>query len=467
MFCGNCGHPAQKGDKYCASCGTALASRAVPAAASPFGSKAAKRQEPRKPLSRRAQIILASAAGVLLLAGASYGIAHFTYGPSTPQKLLVKASKAVKAGDANALSALLDPDQSELRTAGALAAFQKTLGESDVKDYYLDELEDAAEAAKSKISLFGGLIDGAGDISFDKQKSWRGTRWYFTVQPAELSFVGQEGLQVEGQLDVGDVKPVDGAFKGLWPSIYGYTAVVSNHYAKEEVKGSANLLIRLNREINPAYDMKTSLNLRMPEEEGVTVTLNGKELPSDNGYVRLSPAPEKAAFMVKATVLGTDFQESLEVNTKEKPDVDLNGLLNGQMAEIALETAYQGALSWTEAFNRGNPSLLKAADPASSYSKNAAGDISQPAENAIHLVKVLVDPDSIEWDGDTLQISVREMYRFDNPPDSWFGTQEVTKDYSYTMKKAGDGTGWWLDSYSSTWFDDSHAISKDQAGTST
>lgn len=468
MFCAHCGGPAAPGDRYCGSCGEPVASASA-LAPLPAQRQEPRARQPRQPLSRKTRILAASVLGAAVLTGAVYAVAHFTYGPSSPQALQAKAEAAVEAGDAAGLSRLLAPGQQALKNQEALDAFDKSLDKPEVKEQYKTLLADAADQAGTQPNPLQRLFSGDSVLAFESEKSWRGTRWRLQVEPAEIAIVQAEGITVEGKLAEGGPAAADNRISGLWPSIYRFEGTVRNDYASETVTDTVSLLQDSGAEIRPAELLSTSLTVELPRGQGYTVTLNGKEISALNGELELAPAPAKASFQVKANVLGTELEASLDVDAAQTQRVELDGLLNGKMAEQALEAAYGAALSWTEARNSGDPSLLKAADPASPYAVGLSKEITQPAENRVQLVKVLVDPSSIQWDdGDSLQVSVREMYHLERQPDGWFSTQDPVSDHSYTLKRAGDGSGWWIDTDNgSAWFDDIEALVKENAGAST
>ncbi|RAU91705.1 hypothetical protein [Paenibacillus sp. YN15] len=114
---------------------------------------------------------------------------------------------------------------------------------------------------------------------------------------------------------------------------------------------------------------------------------------------------------------------------------------------IAINVIYEAALSWTQAGNAGDVSLLKGASPSGAYYKEVSADMTKPAENKTALVRVAIDPESIQIKNNQIIVDATEHY-LNEKSTSFFSTDKnSTASWSYTLEKMPDQDEWWIVSH--------------------
>ncbi|WP_438447159.1 hypothetical protein [Gorillibacterium sp. sgz5001074] len=356
---------------------------------------------------------------------------------------------ALSESDIDKLVRYLDPEQAKaLSQPDALAAFQKSL-DDNMKKKYESAFQSAAAMAKSKdgngrtkeLAVSGTMVQ------FVSHSSWRGTRWSFHITPAELEV--QKIGQLKMDVRIGDLQALEGKFANLWPSVYHYEAKISNDYASEDLSGNVDLTVSKSKALDLARNLKTKLSIRLPQVKNLSFTLNGKPLEAQQQDLTLSPAPQDAKFQVKGKVLGLPIEESVAIDTSKTSQVNLAEPMNKGISKAAVKVIYDAALSWCQADNAGDPALLRAANPEGAYYKNAAAKMTAPSSNKTTLVKVAVDPSTIQIKDDGIVVEATEHYLYEKSTSFFLDEKNSMVNWRYTLQKMPDKDEWWIVSHDS------------------
>jgi hypothetical protein len=466
MYCHECGSKLERSDRYCGNCGTrVLEEQTSTALAVPEISVDRQIALPQIKLGRRAKLVLAASAGLTGALLAGYGIAHYTYGPSTPEALHKKLQAAVEAKDADALVRYLDPEQKKALNQDVLAAVQGAFDER-LADVYTSYFERAAKVASAN-----NAASSSGPVAFIKEKNWRGSKYSFRwVRTASVQFNKEDRWTVS--TSVGSMKKEGGFYEGLWPGFYAYEALVENGYGgRETVKGTLDLTGRVQETVDLRHLVQTKLVFVLPVFDGVTYTLNGAPLDVKAGLnssqeITLRPAPAKASFKASGKLFGLPVDSGMSIVPISNQRSDLTKLFHPTMAGYALDTIYSGAASWAQAVNAGDPSLMKSANPNGDYYKRNSKSMEEPADNKITLDKVAVDPDSIRIDSKGIYIQSTEQYSYEKEQGFWNPSKQSVTNNQYFLQPNAAKDGLWISSsystYGSNLLESDKALKKDK-----
>lgn len=449
MYCENCGAKLNDNDRFCGECGAPVITAAPQLAVTSTPSLVNK---PRSPMSRKAKLATGITAGVIVLAGAAYSILHFTYGPSSPEKLEKKLQAAVASHNVDKFLSYLDHSNETMRTKETVKAFQKAFNEeiaSGYKYYVAEALDDARDALEDGRKV--GDPDSGGPIYFVKEKSWRGTKWSFNVSPAEVTFEQGEGWEASGSLETLESK--DGTFKNLWPAIYSYQADIKNEYGgKESVQGSVDVLSWPSEEVSFWDSLDNEVSFYVPDFEGVSFKLNDVELPKTDEYdsLTIAPVPEELNLKVEGTYLGKPIEQTAALNV-EDTDTDsyeLDALLQQAVAEQVADLLLSANVSWTKAYNAQDTKLLTDVDPDGDAYDTFTWDISGTKEyQQVRLNRIAIVPADIEISEDEILVTATEEYSY---PGSEMGNNTTSTTYVITQKP--DQDSWWITSASPDYY---------------
>lgn len=450
LFCSQCGKPLHNKDRFCGNCGAPTGK----SLANPITIPKIPMSISKIPVSRRTKITSLVIGGITAIVLIVYGIAHATYGPSTPAELEGKIIEALSQGNTNQLAQWLDPGQSELKQQEVLEAFQKSLDET-VRKRYETAVRNASASAgrtqkgKDAMTLFS---DNSSMIQFVSHSNWRGTRWSFHVTPAQLQLQDPKDAKLNTRLTIGSLAVSEGQFPPLWPSVYTYDGEVSNPYAAENVSGTIDLITNKSRTMELAKSVKTKMVLRLPDLKGFTYQMNGIPVEASQPEIVISPAPKEAKLQAAGNVLGKMIDETMTVNSPQGNPIHLSDAINKGIGKIAVEVIYEAALSWAQASNAGDPSLLKAAKPDGAYYKDVAGDMRKPSDNKTTLIKVAVDPEAIRMKGNQITVDASEQYQNEKATSFFSTDKNSTASWTYTLEKMPDKDEWWVVSHSTNFW---------------
>lgn len=469
MFCGSCGQQLTAQDKFCPVCGDANTAAASGTAAEEIavaGSAPLQKEfvpRPRMKSKTKRWLIFSSTLVVVIFA--AYLIARSLHGIATPEALQQKFSTALKAHDTATLSSLLDADSKDLIAASSLGAFKTSLSD-EVLTGYLQQLQrevDLANQAKEANKVSSSSSTSHGWLTLKHTSSWLGDDW--KVHVASVGIKAEPIAQDSVQFSIGDLKSTDGELNHLWPSLYSYTATVSNPYASENLGGQVNFLDQVgsipasgvyNYSLDLGNSVKSVLQITAMESvPDLQVFINDKPVTMNGDSVVISPAPIKPTLEVKGTVLGVKIDQKGTVNDQDQNPVE--NLLKQGVAQHAMDILYDAALSWTKAYNEGNPSDMLNADPNGDYYKMASAQMTSVPTTKTILTKVMVDPNSVQINKDSILIQDSEYYTVDNVPN--------TNNGSFSLQQVAGKTEWWIESQSSSYWsvsDPSGKFTKEQ-----
>lgn len=114
--------------------------------------------------------------------------------------------------------------------------------------------------------------------------------------------------------------------------------------------------------------------------------------------------------------MGIIIQSTLSVDTTKSTQVNLQDALKEDISKKALDVIALSSETWVKAYNAGDPSQMKSINPDSSYYKDIAGRMTKPADVKVHLLKVAVNPESLNIRGDSITLNASEMYQYDASP---------------------------------------------------
>lgn len=487
MFYHECGSKVLERDRFCVGCGASIN---LHRAELP-GGQTIPFSLPSLHLERKGKIRLASAVGVVGILAIGYAIAHYTYGPSSPVKLEKKALAAISKKDVYELSKYLSPESAEIKKKEVLDTFQNAFDEKTASTYerYFKNAAKAVDSSKGKkgkkedniSDILNNLLNSGSSsgspVQFTSQKSWRGTKWSYVIQPAAVSFTKDDTWTVSTTL--GALKETEGSFSNLWPANYAYEAEVSNSFGgSETVKGNVDLLNMRKSTVDLNNQVKTKLSLTIPNIKDFTFTLNGVPiaLKNNNSYDRsltIRPAPKEAKVQAKGSVLGKPVDETMTV-TPNTIAADVGGMVNQAVAKMALDVIYNGVVSWADAYNSNDASKMKLADPKGTYYQNASRNLnaSKAQDNKITFEKLAVSPENITISDKEIRIKATEQYVYEKEVGLFNPSRVSVANNEYRIQKMPDKEEWWITSSSTSYFsgnilEDKKALKKENAAART
>ncbi|WP_164779785.1 zinc-ribbon domain-containing protein [Paenibacillus kobensis] len=449
MYCANCGSELANDDRFCGNCGESVPSNVKPALSIPQKAITI----PKLQLSKRAKVAAAGVVGVVGILAAIYAVAHYTYGPATPEKLEAKLQAAVEEQNVDKLVGYLSYDNEDLKSSEKIKAFKQAFKDETATEYK-EAIKDALIAVQQSEQMselgFDEQWGNGGTIVFIKESNWRGTKWSFKIEPSNVTFEQQPDWTVVTSLETlgGDT----GTIRGIWPAVYEYQSEISNPYGgKQNIQGSVNLFHDPEETVNLESEVQNEVTFSIPVIKGVQFTLNGVDFPAmEEGQTRvtISPAPDELKLAVKGTVIGRTIDRTETLTGSEAEEISLSTLVSQAIAEDAVGVILKANVSWTKAVNAGLTSLLTDLEPDSSIMNLFSRNITEGgSEQKVHLERVAIDPTDIEISDDHIQVIAEEEYSY---PGSTL-SNNLSRN-TYTIKKQQDQDRLWLSDVNYTYY---------------
>ncbi|WP_245946804.1 hypothetical protein [Paenibacillus cellulosilyticus] len=391
-----------------------------------------------------------------------YAIAHYTYGPSSPEKLEATLQAAVDEHNVDKLADYLSDENADLTTIEKLDAFKQAFNDDTAANYKKGFKEALlAEQQFSKMNEFGIDWGDEGTIVFVKESNWRGTKWSYTIKPSSVTFEQQPEWTVVTSLAT--LPSNTGTLSIVWPAVYEYKSEVSNKYGgTQTIQGSVDLFHNQEATVSLTREVQAGITFLMPQIDGVGFTLNGVDFPAlEEGQtrVRIAPVPAELKVAAKGTLLGRTIDITESVNGSENEEVNLSTLVSQAIAEDVAEVILNANVSWTKAKNAGTASLLTDIDPNSPImSSFSQGMYEGGTETKVHLERIAIDPMSIEIYSDRIQVTAEEEYSY---PGSTLSNNISSN--TYTITKRSDTNGLWLTETSRNYFWSSDLLERNTA----
>ncbi|OWA34001.1 hypothetical protein B9G55_16830 [Saccharibacillus sp. O16] len=486
MYCGNCGKPAQPGDKFCESCGARLEQPTAPVEASrPPAMRsdaplpAVAKSAPRQPLSRKTKIWMGAVGGTIVVLGAAYMILRMTYGPSNPEELAKQLNASVDAQNVKELAKYLDDSSSPLLAADRMELFQAALKNESVRKTYKSGILEAISAAEmeeaqpDKKDTFSDKLreelqsetEQLPDswMTFIKETSWRGSKWSVHITPVELYAEASEADEtLHSSVKIGALTAKDQErIQNLWPATYAYTGALSSDYGSQAYDGSVDAYDYVSP--NPVSFDTSRLNvvrLQFPPF-AAKVTLNGKDIQGTPGSSRaFQPVPKDVELTISGKVYGMELSGKTKIDAAQEQNVDLQELLQKPAAEKAADLTYAAFDSWVKATNAGNPGMLKDYNPEGSFADYMTWELENGSGEHYALKQIKVDPSSVSFNEDSMDVDIAASYASSQSPD-----EVKTDTLNLRIAQQPGQNNWWIDSYSTTYMsDDESALVRDNAG---
>ncbi|CAH1193512.1 hypothetical protein PAECIP111893_00481 [Paenibacillus plantiphilus] len=448
MYCGTCGTQVAAGTRFCGGCGNPVGGEELQEPSSP------KITVPKIAMSKRAKVLASVIIGVVGLAAIAYGIAHYTYGPATPEKLNELVQQAITERNVDELASYLDPSQDSLKEAASMEAFKQAFTEETAAEYarYFKQAANLTilsghagsdnDHAAEPNSFYGPFI-------LVKESSWRGTKWSFKVNVSSLKVEKPENWKIESAL--GTLKNDTGSYSELWPAIYKYSIGVSNAYGgTEQLEGTVSLINNSAETLNLEYLVQSNVSVPVPTFKDITFKLNGVELGQDQDssmqWIDISPAPKEMKLEVSGSYLGKTIEttESLDPASIDTDTIKL--VVNKEVAQIVADIVLKANVSWTKATNTGDASLITGFDPDEWTYKQLVANITGPSEEKLYLARVAVNPENIVLSGDEIRFDGSEEYTYAG------GKASAVSNNGYSIQKQPNSDEWWIVSLHESWF---------------